>query len=277
MAPVAQPAGVPGAAEGELPLGDHATRVLDRPARDPASGADPLVLVHALGLDRLMWAPVIACLPPDRRVIAYDVRGHGRSAGAPPPSTVRDLADDLLRLLDGLGLERVALAGLSMGGAVAQTFAVRHPGRLSALHLVATAADPQPAYLERAARAERHGVAEQLPATLERWFTPAFLAADPVPVRYARTTLAGMGAADFSAGWRALARLDVRSGLAGLRVPVRVIAGADDPATPPAMMRGIAQAIPGAEFEVVPGVRHLVGLEAPERLAAALAREFRHP
>ncbi|MFI9809388.1 alpha/beta fold hydrolase [Streptomyces sp. NPDC052301] len=272
-----QPGTAPGVAEVDLDLGDHLTRLADRPARGSAAGADPLVLVHALGLDRRMWAPVVGCLPPARRIIAYDVRGHGVAAGAPPPATVRDLADDLLRLLDALGLARVALAGLSMGGAVAQTFAVRHPERLSALHLVATAADPQPAYLERADRVARYGVVEQLPATLERWFTPAFLAADPEPVRYARETLAGVRAADFGAGWRALARLDVRDGLGGLRLPVRVIAGGDDPATPPALMRGIAQDIPGAEFVIIDGVRHLVGLEAPERLAALLHREFRRP
>lgn len=259
--------------EHDVRLGDHTTRLLDRPARAPSRAA-PLVLVHALGLDRLMWAGLIEHLPTDRRVIAYDLRGHGRAAGAPPARDLHALAHDLLRLLDALGIARIELAGLSMGGAIAQTFAVDHPDRLAALYLVATAGDPQAAYLQRAAEAESHGVAAQLPAALDRWFTPAFLAAEPAAVRYARQTVNRALVADWSASWRALATLDTRDLLSGVRVRTRVIAGGDDPSTPPAMMRDLARDIPGADFTVIPGARHLISMEVPERLASLLCAEF---
>ncbi|WP_078495832.1 alpha/beta fold hydrolase [Streptomyces sp. LaPpAH-108] len=254
-------------------LGDHLTYLLDRPAEHP-SGSTPLVLVHALGLDRLMWAPVIGRLPADRRIIAYDVRGHGRAAGAPPAPDLHALADDLAQLLDELGIERIGLAGLSMGGAIAQTFAVDHPDRLTDLYLVATAATPQTAYLQRAAEAEEYGVGAQLPTTLDRWFSPAFLAAEFAPVRYARASVHRANLADWCASWRALARLDTRLALSRLGVPTRVIAGGDDPSTPPAMMQDIARAIPGADFVVIPGVRHLISLEAPDRLARLLTPDY---
>ncbi|MET7570692.1 alpha/beta fold hydrolase [Streptomyces sp. NPDC005492] len=276
LAPVIVPHPEPatdGLPERQVGLGNHSTRLLDRPAERPSDRA-PLVLVHALGLDRLMWAPVIGRLPADRRIIAYDVRGHGRAAGAPPAPDLHALADDLVRLLDELGVERIGLVGLSMGGAIAQTFAVDHPNRLTDLYLVATAADPQDAYLQRAAEAETHGVGAQLPAALERWFSPAYLAAEPAPVRYARQSVRRTDVADWCASWRALARLDTRAALSGIKVPTRVIAGGDDPATPPAMMRDIARDIPGADFAVIPGVRHLISLEAPDRLARLLTPDY---
>ncbi|TGA95337.1 alpha/beta fold hydrolase [Streptomyces sp. MZ04] len=282
--------------EHDVRLSDHVTRVLDRPADAPPAdappadappadappadappadappSATPLVLVHALGLDRRMWAAVVAQLPPGRRVIAYDLRGHGRAAGAPHATTLHDLAADLAALLDALDIASAEVAGLSMGGAVAQTFAVDHPERVARLHLVATAGDPQPAYLERAAEAAAHGVGPQIAPTLERWFTPGFLAADGDEVRYARDSVAGADTAAWCASWRALATLDTREHLPSLSVPTRVVAGGEDPSTSPAMMRALADAVPDAEFLVIPKVRHLISLEAPRALADCLSR-----
>jgi 3-oxoadipate enol-lactonase len=251
-------------------LRDHDTEILDRPATGTPA-RQPLVLIHALGLDRRMWDPVVDLLPDDRRVVAYDLRGHGRAGDAPDAATLHVLADDLAGLLDRLGIATAEVAGLSMGGAVAQTFAVDHPHRLAALDLIATAADPQPAYLERARSAELHGMARQVEPTLERWFTPDFLAADSTPVRYARQLTYRARVADWTAGWLALATLDTRPHLARITVPVRVVAGELDPSTPPGMMRALAAEIPGAQFVTVPGVRHLISLEAPHLLAAVLA------
>lgn len=269
MNSASSPALTAGFPEHDVRLSDHVTRVLDRPA-EGAPGPAPLVLVHALGLDRRMWAPVVARLPTDRRVIAYDLRGHGRAARAPHATTLHDLADDLAALLDALEIDSAEVAGLSMGGAVAQTFAVDHTDRTARLHLVATAGEPQPAYLERAAEATAHGVGPQIAPTLERWFTPGFLAADGDEVRYARRRVAGADVADWCASWRALATLDTHGRLPP--VPTRVIAGGADPSTPPAMMRGLADALPNSEFLVIPDVRHLISLEAPRALADCLAR-----
>jgi 3-oxoadipate enol-lactonase len=258
------------------PAGAHTTGVCDRPAAPGAPARPPLVLIHALGLDRRMWNPVLAALPADRRVIAYDLRGHGRAAGAAPAPTVHALAADLAALLDALGVPGpVTVAGLSMGGAVAQTFALDHPERTAALELLATGADPHPAYLERALAAEAEGLAPQVGPTLERWFSPAFLAAHPdaAPVRYARDSTARAAVADWAAAWRTLATVDVRARLRDIRVPVRLVAGGDDPSTPPALMATLAADLPNARLTVLPGLRHLLCLEAPDRVAELLAGE----
>lgn len=257
--------------EKELGLGDHLTAVIDRPGDDPSLA--PLVLVHALGLSRLMWRDTIAALPGDRRVIAYDLRGHGRASDAPRVSDLGHFAEDLERLLDELGLPAVHLAGLSLGGSIAQIFALTSPSRLVSLDLIATVAEPQPAFLDRAAAAEEHGMDGVLAGTLTRWFTPEALALNGWPVRYARDLLQRTDVGNWAASWRALAGVDTLPRLAELSLPVRVIAGERDPSSTPAGMRAISNAIPGSEFIVVPGAPHMLSLERPTDLAHLLAQQ----
>ena len=256
--------------EIEVGLGDHTTAVIDRPGDDPT--LEPLVLVHALGLSRLMWRDTIAALPPDRRVIAYDLRGHDRAAGAPRVTDLGHFAADLERLLDELRLPAVHLAGLSLGGSIAQVFALSRPSRLVGLDLIATVAEAQPAFTQRAAAAERNGMAGVLAGTLTRWFTPAALAVNGWPVRYARDLVQRTDVGNWAASWRALAGIDTLSSLGRLDLPVRVIAGELDPSSTPASMRAISDAIPRAEFTVVPGAPHMLSLERPADLADLLAR-----
>lgn len=255
--------------EVEVDLGDHATAAIDRPGDDPS--LPPLVLVHALGLNRLMWRDTIAALPTDRRVIAYDLRGHDRAAGAPRVTDLAHFAADLERLLDALGVPAVHLAGLSLGGSIAQEFALTRTDRLVALDLIATVAEPQPAFVERAAAAERDGMDGVLAGTLTRWFTPAALAANGWAVRYARDLLQRTDVGNWAASWRALAGVDTLPRLHTLALPVRVIAGELDPSSTPDGMRAISAAIPGAQFTVLPGAPHMLSLERPVHLAALLA------
>jgi 3-oxoadipate enol-lactonase len=256
--------------EIDVDLGDHTTAVIDRPGDDPTLA--PLVLVHALGLNRQMWRDTIAALPTDRRVLAYDLRGHDRAADAPRVIDLEHFATDLERLLDVLGLPTVHLTGLSLGGSIAQVFGLTRPSRLVGLDLIATVAETQPAFAERAAAAERDGMAGVLAGTLTRWFTPAALAVNGWPVRYARDLVQRTDVCNWAASWRALAGVDTLPRLGTLDLPVRVIAGELDPSSTPAGMRAISDAIPGAEFVVVPGAPHMLSLERPTELAALLAR-----
>lgn len=256
--------------EIEVDLGDHITAVIDRPGEDPT--LEPLVLVHALGLNRQMWRDTIAALPTDRRVIAYDLRGHDRAADAPRVTDLEHFAADLERLLDALDLPTVHLAGLSLGGSVAQVFALTRSCRLVSLDLIATVAEGQPAFAERAAAAERDGMAGVLAGTLTRWFTPEALAINGWPVRYARDLVQRTDVGNWAASWRALAGVNTLPRLGTLRLPVRVIAGDLDPSSTPAGMRAISDAIIGAEFTVVPGAPHMLSLERPADLAALLTR-----
>lgn len=255
--------------EHDVAVGVHTTRVVDRPA-EGAEEREPLVLLHALGVDRRVWGPVIDRLPTDRRIIALDLRGHGRAADAPAARTLHDHAGDTAALLDRLEVPAAHVAGLSLGGAIAQTFALDHPDRVSRLDLAATVADPRDAFEQRARSGEADGMAAQVVPTLTRWFTPEALAANGWPVRYARDQIARAAPADWAASLRALATVDTRARLPEITAPTRVIAGELDMSTPPEQVRTIAEDIPGAEFIVIPGATHMVSLQTPDEMADLL-------
>ncbi len=251
-------------------LGDHETLVVDTGAPEGAEGADPVVLVHSLVTDRRLWRDVIALLAPRRRVIAYDLRGHGHAALAPPAPGCAALAGDLAALMDALGVARAHVAGVSLGGCVAQELALAHPGRVSGLTLVSTfARAPREVCERRAADGEQGGNAAMVPS-LARWMSPLALAEDGWGARYLRDRLRRMPAGDWAAGWRALGGFDAAGRLGALAVPVAVVVGSADPVTPPAEAEALARAIPGAALHVIEGGSHMLPLERTEELAALI-------
>jgi 3-oxoadipate enol-lactonase len=235
------------------------------------AGGTPFVCVHAIGLDREMWRGVLERLGASRRALSYDVRGHGCAAGAPKPFSSEGFADDLRDLLDALGIEQAHIVGASMGGAIAQEMALRHPERVSGLSLICTMAAGSPVYNDRADDALARGVGAQVQSTLERWFAPAVLAAGGAPVRYARERLAALDVEDWAAAWRALAGVRTLERLPAVRVPTQVIAAELDPSTPPAAMAEIARRLTDARSHVIPGGGHMVVLEQPAAVAALLS------
>lgn len=246
-------------------LADHETLVAQSGAAGPA-----VVLIHALGLDWRMWAPVLERLSPGRRVFAYDLRGHGWAAGSPVPFTMADAAADLAGVLDALGLDRAHVVGLSYGGGIAQTAALAYPERFESLVLAATTDYPFEAFEARARSAETDGMEAQVVPSLTRWFTPAALAADGWGVRYARECVRRGDPVDWAAAWRSFEGLDVQDRLGTLRVRTLVLAGELDASTPPELMARIAGRVPGADYEVLPGTPHMQTLERPELVARAL-------
>ncbi|MEV0787557.1 alpha/beta fold hydrolase [Streptomyces sp. NPDC050423] len=171
---------------------DHDTVVARRGDDGP-----PVVLVHAVGVDWRMWEPVMDRPAVGRRVFAYDFRGHGVAAGAPADTAMSDFGADLVAVLDALGLERAHLVGLSIGGAVAQTAAVSHPGRVASLALLGAPDHPVPEAFESRARAgETDGMGAQIAPTPTRWFTPEALADNGWGVRYARERIPRFDPAD---------------------------------------------------------------------------------
>jgi 3-oxoadipate enol-lactonase len=259
-------AGVPRPATlHRVSLADHSTTV-----SQSGSSGPPVVLIHALGMDRRMWDLVMPDLSAGRRVFAYDVRGHGSAAGAPVPGAMADLGADLLSVLDALGLERAHVVGLSYGGGVAQAAAVTAPDRFASLSLLATTGHPFDAFEGRAVAAEQEGMAAQVIPSMTRWFTPAALAVNGWGVRYARECVLRTAATDWSGAWRAFRNFDVAEGLTRLDLPALVLAGELDVATPPAVMSELANRIPGAHYRELPGAPHLQSLETPDLVTAAL-------
>jgi 3-oxoadipate enol-lactonase len=230
-----------------------------------------VLLIHALATDHQMWHHVLAQLAPRHRVIAYDVRGHGVAAGVAKPYSVPMLAADVRFLLDHLQLAQAHVYGISMGGAIAQQFAVSYPERVLSLALIATFSKADPIFARRGQTSLSDGMAQQIMPTLSRWFTPDALAANVPGVQYARTMLLSAQPEDWRASWMALSKIAFYPQLAGITVPTKVIAGEFDTATSPELMRkDIASQIPNARLIVISGAAHLIALEKSAELALAL-------
>lgn len=257
--------------EREVWLVDHHTMVRDSNPTNTTSV--PIVLIHALGLDRRMWDRVflqIMITNPSVRLISYDLRGHGYARSAPQVTSLDHLAEDLAALLSTLNVLKADIYGQSYGGAVAQYFGLQQPGLLRCLGLVTTAAEGQPSWVERATRAEAAGsVSSLLPETIIRWFTPEAIARNEWGVRYARTCIERISVANWSSAWRAMSGLNTLSRLKEIQVPIHVICGRQDASTGPKWMEQLREACgPGRATytELDPGV-HMMALEQGEALA----------
>ena len=243
-----------------------------------AGHGTPLVLLHAFPLTASMWAAQLEGLSDHCRLIAPDQRGFG--ASPPVDEAEPDLgavAEDLRELLDTLGLDRVVLGGVSMGGYVAFQFLRRYPARVAGLLLADTRATPD----APAAAANRHRIAD---AVLAAGHT-GLLASEVVPnllgdtTRWQRPDLYETVAdqarryAPEAVAWteRAMAaRADSTDLLAAITVPTLVVVGEQDVITPPEEVEAMAAAVPGAVVRLFPAAGHLTPLEAPERFNAAV-------
>ncbi|MFF3441573.1 3-oxoadipate enol-lactonase [Streptosporangium sp. NPDC002721] len=231
----------------------------------PADGP-PLVLAGSLGTTLEMWDPQMEALTERFRVVRFDHRGHGRSP-ATGRCSIADLAGDVLDLLDLLGLPRVSFAGLSLGGMTGMWLAAHAPGRIDRLALLCTSAKlgtPE-SWAERADAVRGAGTASIAEAAMARWFTPAFTGREP----YA-TMLGGISAEGYAACCEAVGAMDLRPDLPLISAPTLVLAGADDPATPPEHAERIVEGIAGSRLVVLDGAAHLANVERPEAVSEHL-------
>ena len=236
------------------------------------AGAPVIVFINGLGTDHRIWDGVLAALPADLSALVYDQRGQGISEWSEGRSGVEGSSEDLAQLLDGLGIGPVVLCGLSLGGLIAQAFALEYPERVRALCLCATAAcigSPE-LWRERAERVQQGGMAAVAAQVTERWFSPTFFERQPSAARGWRVLLERAPTAGYLVALRLLAETDLRSRVGQISAPTLVLAGAADVATPPDQVRALADAIPGAEFVLLPGAGHLLCIEEPGSLVRAL-------
>lgn len=234
--------------------------------------APVVVLSNSLGSTHRMWDTQLADLEQRFRVVRYDTRGHGDSPVPDGPYSINDLADDLVALLDRLGVQRARLVGLSLGGMTVMRVASRNPERVERIALLCTGAQlpPAEAWLERAATVRAQGSQAVATAVVERWFTPAYLEAHPDARSAHERMIASTPAEGYAACCEAIAKLDLREELSAISVPTLAIAGDDDPAAPPAKLEEIATRIPGARLLTVPRAAHLANAEQPGIITAAL-------
>ena len=242
---------------------------------DGPAGAPVLVLGSSLGTTRDMWRPQLAALAERFRVLRYDHRGHGASAVVDGRYTIADLGNDVLDLLDSADVDRVHYAGVSLGGMVGMWLASHAPERLDRMALLCTSAylPPASAWAERASAVLGDGMPAIADVVVGRWFTPAFAAVSPDVVAAARAMLVGTPPVGYAGCCAAIEQMDQRDDLAKISAPTLVIAGEDDPAIPPEHGRAIADAVPGARFELVPGA-HIASLESAATVTALLISHF---
>jgi 3-oxoadipate enol-lactonase len=240
----------------------------------PNSEAPRLVLIHSLALDASIWDGVASKLSDQASILAYDCRGHGRSDRRAGSFTAELFARDLLELLDHVGWPAAAIAGCSMGGCVAQAFAGLYPARAAALALIDTTAwygeDAPEAWRERAEAARSKGLAGMVDFQVTRWFSDAFRATHPELVRATAQVFLANDLDCYAASCELLGNADLRRYLASLDVPVTVIVGEEDYATPVEAARELHAAILGSTLTILRGARHLTPIECPDRIASEL-------
>lgn len=247
---------------------------------------EPVVFVHGFATSGHLWRDVVSLMPPGRRLVVLDLLGHGRSD--PPetrPLTLHAHAGRLVALLGALGIESACVVGHGMGGAIAQSLALHWPQRVTRLALLSSFAfgdwPPRDVKIARATLA----ITRRLPPAwllsmvrtqLERGYADSLRATHSID-KYGRPFATPDGR---DALVRHIAALDARetgalaARLGEIAIPTSVIWGVHDPFLPISLGRRLAEAIPGATFECVPGASHFLPEDAPRQVADALTTLF---
>jgi 3-oxoadipate enol-lactonase len=231
-----------------------------------------VVLSNSLGATHRMWDTNVAALEEHFRVVRYDTRGHGESPVPPGPYTIDDLTDDVVALLDRLGLDKAHFVGLSLGGMTGMRLAARDPERVDRLVVLCTGAHltPSSGWTDRAATVRAGGTKAVAEAVVARWFTPGYLEANPDVKAGCEATVAGTPAEGYAGCCEVIAAMDLRDDLASITAPTLAIAGADDPATPPHHLEAIADAVDDGRLLVVPDSAHLANAQQPALVTPAI-------
>lgn len=237
-------------------------------------GAPWLTLSHSLACSVRMWDPQIAALKDSYRILAFDTRGHGASEAPKGAYTLDLLADDLFFLLKELKITATHYCGLSMGGMIGQTFALKYPGIFQTLALADTTsrypAEAWPVWQDRIKVVEAKGLEPLAQPTLERWFTEPFRKSNPAVVDGIRKLIVATPPAGYIGCSNAIPKINLTARLKDIKCPILVIVGADDPGTPVSMAQEIHENAPGSKLVILPSAAHLANLEQPEGFTRAL-------
>ncbi len=237
---------------------------------ESAGEGPPVILVHGLGMTRQMWDGQWPALTGRFQAVRYDLLGHGASDKPRDASSLARFADQTAALMDGLGIERAALVGFSLGGMIVRAFALAHPERVTALAILNSAhgrtEEERAAVLMRVEQAAREGPRTTVDAALARWFTPSYGASHPEVLDRVRRWILANDREVYPLIYRVLAEGDVElaEAVAAIRSPTLVMTGSEDHGNSPDMARRMAALIPGARCEIVAGLRHMGLAEDPE-------------
>ncbi len=245
------------------------------------TGSGPaLVLVHGVGCWADDWLPVTAALKDRFTVIRYDLRGHGRSIIPDTPWTMDTFVDDLAALLNELGTDNAHVAGFSLGGIIAQGFAIKYPEMTNRLCLISTTTGRTRPEIEKSL--ERLAIIESLPLeeyfekSIDRWYTPEFQQSHGDTIKRNGATIASMNRQAYACAYRILIESNFVEDLKKIAAPTLVMTGEYDVGSPPEMTHRLVEEIDGAQGIIIPRMRHNVLMEVPE-IVGGLIREFLTP
>lgn len=245
--------------------------VLEGPADAPV-----VTMSHSLATTLDMWNPQAAALAKRYRVVRYETRGHGSTEAPKGPYTLDLLAADARALLDALKIRRTHWVGLSMGGMIGQALALAAPDRLLSLALCDTSSrvppEMRPTWDERVQTAEQKGMEPLVEPTIARWFTPDFIKRKSDVVETVRAMIRKTPVAGYVGCCQAIKMLDLTDRISAITLPTIVIVGEDDPGTPVAASRTIAERIKAAELAILPKAAHLSNIEQAEAFTSTLTR-----
>ena len=244
------------------------------------SGQGPwLMLSHSLAANLHMWEPQMQALQQHFTVLRYDTRGHGQTQATPAPYTLDQLADDAFALLQHVGAQRAHWVGLSLGGMIGQTLAIRHPACLDRVVIADSTgkAAPNAAQMwgDRAATARSQGMAALVQPTLSRWFTEPFAKAHPDLRQQVGDMIAHTPVEGYAGCCAAISDIDTLAGLQQLKHPGLVLVGDQDMATPVAMSAQIHEHWPGSQLQHITDAAHLANMQQPEAFTQALLNFLR--
>lgn len=236
--------------------------------------APVVVFINSLGTDFRIWLPLIDELTASWSILLYDKRGHGLSDLGQTPCSIGDHADDLIGLCRHLGIKKAVFCGLSVGGQIVQSLYLKKPELVRRIVLSNTAHKIGTAEIwnARIAAIEKDGIKAIADGTMERWFTPDFRERRRADLAGYRTMLVRQDPSGYAATAGAVRDADFTATISDIKVPVLCIAGDQDGATPPDLVRGMADLIPGARFEVIAPAGHIPCVEQPEAMADLLTR-----
>lgn len=231
--------------------------------------SETLVFINSLGSDLRIWDAVLPHFENDYRLLCFDKRGHGLSDTPQGSYSLDAFTSDLIALLDHLKIEQATLIGVSIGGMIALNTVIQHPHRIKSLILCDTAAKlgSDDYWNERIRAVEIQGLDGMGETILSRWFAPSYAENHAAAYRGYFNMLSRTNQAGYIASCAALRDADLRDDIVSIKQASLVLCGAEDSATPPDVVRELAEALPDAQFDLIAGAGHTPSVEQPDVLA----------
>jgi 3-oxoadipate enol-lactonase len=226
-----------------------------------------LVLSHSLASNMDMWKPQIPLLSQYFKILRFDTRGHGQSLATADPYTLDELAQDVFELFQYLEIKKTHWIGLSMGGMIGQTLALKFPNLFESLVLADTTSKrPENAkqmWGERIAKAKAEGMAAMVDSTLKRWFDEDFRATNFSIIQEVAHGIQSTSVSGFAGCCAAISDINNFDRLQEITCPTLIMVGERDHGTPPQMAREMKEKMPAADYYEIPKAGHISNIEQP--------------